>query len=55
MELIILEVYLFEYGTDGNLKPLKIMFNKYEFIKGECFRNYFSEAAINIQFLLKIQ
>ncbi|MGK0325378.1 MAG: hypothetical protein ACJA1D_000718 [Polaribacter sp.] len=55
MELIILEVYLFEYEADGNLKPIKIIFNnyKYQFIRGKCFRNYFSEAALNVQFLLK--
>jgi hypothetical protein len=55
LELIILEVYLFEYEADGNLKPIKIIFNnyKYQFIRGKCFRNYFSEAALNVQFLLK--
>ena len=47
----IAKAYPFEYDIDGNSLPLKIIFENYKYktIRGEGFRNNFSEAEIKVQ------
>ena len=46
--------YVFKYDVNGNPLPIKIVFDnyKYEYIRGEGFRNNFSEAELKVQVLV---
>ena len=46
--------YVFKYDVDGNPLPLKISFENYthELIRGEGFRNNFSEAELKVQLFI---
>ena len=45
---------LFKYDVDGNPLPLKIIFKNYSYkiIRGEGFRNNFSEAELKVQIFI---
>lgn len=46
---------IFKYDTNGDPLPLKIIFDNYKFksIRGEVFRNNFSEAELKVQLYIE--